>query len=498
MKKFILEETRKGVSLFPIFYFECGCGEGSELHNALGVYMTTIIHEFHNSTWNYYTISGETARVNKDITTRAMADSSFIIDAIDQTYTFGQQLLELTTSLASIPLHQKSATELWEYYDQFGTRLKKMRGYGWIAPALDMTGTFSQELEQIIQSKILDKKHPETMATYFTILTNPKERTLLRQMEIELLQLAVAVEQHPEWKKLLEENSIPAIHPLYSQLQTLHQKFCWLACNYENDPFDFSYFSSTVLEKAKEHPQEKLQRIFNEEKENELKRTEAIKMLCLSPQETKLFDIASKIMHFKANRKDILFRSYYEMRPLLEEISQRLNLSINQVRFMLPGEIHAALLKNKINITEINECLKYCLAINEQGKTTVLSGRTAKEYLQQNIQEQNIPSLKDLKGSCAYPGSARGTVKLIVTPEDMNKMNEGDILVSHATNVDIVPAIKKAAAIITDSGGITCHAAIISREMRIPCLIGTKMATQIFHDGDLIFVDTEKGIIRRE
>ncbi len=79
----------------------------------------------------------------------------------------------------------------------------------------------------------------------------------------------------------------------------------------------------------------------------------------------------------------------------------------------------------------------------------------------------------------------------------MSKMDEGDLLVSHMTDPEIVPAMKKAAAIVTDMGGITCHAAIVSRELGIPCVIGTKIATKVLRDGDLAEVDANKGIIRK-
>jgi len=76
-------------------------------------------------------------------------------------------------------------------------------------------------------------------------------------------------------------------------------------------------------------------------------------------------------------------------------------------------------------------------------------------------------------------------------------MRPGDILVSHMTDPEIVVAMKKAGAIITDMGGITCHAAIVSRELGIPCVIGTKIATKVFKDGDEVEVDATKGVVRK-
>ena len=65
------------------------------------------------------------------------------------------------------------------------------------------------------------------------------------------------------------------------------------------------------------------------------------------------------------------------------------------------------------------------------------------------------------------------------------------------TTPDYVPAMKRAAAIVTDKGGRTCHAAIVSRELKIPCVIGTKIATQVFKTGDIVEVDAERGIVKK-
>ena len=81
--------------------------------------------------------------------------------------------------------------------------------------------------------------------------------------------------------------------------------------------------------------------------------------------------------------------------------------------------------------------------------------------------------------------------------KDIPLMQRGEILISPMNMPDFVPAMEKAAAIIKDEGGILCHAAIISRELGIPCIVGTQHATKIFKDGDLVEVDAEKGVVRK-
>jgi pyruvate,water dikinase len=79
----------------------------------------------------------------------------------------------------------------------------------------------------------------------------------------------------------------------------------------------------------------------------------------------------------------------------------------------------------------------------------------------------------------------------------MAKMRPGDILVSPATNPNLLPAMQMAAAFVTDVGGITCHAAIVAREMKKPCVIGTKVASHVLQDGDRVEVDATTGIVTR-
>ncbi len=76
-------------------------------------------------------------------------------------------------------------------------------------------------------------------------------------------------------------------------------------------------------------------------------------------------------------------------------------------------------------------------------------------------------------------------------------MEKGHILVSHSTNPNILSAMIKASAIITNAGGLTCHAAIVAREFKIPCVIGTKIATKVLKDGDMVEVDAQRGIVRK-
>lgn len=104
--------------------------------------------------------------------------------------------------------------------------------------------------------------------------------------------------------------------------------------------------------------------------------------------------------------------------------------------------------------------------------------------------------ITELKGQVAYKGNVRGKVKVVFLPEDAEKVQEGDILVASMTTPGMIQGMRKAAAFVTDEGGVLCHAAIIAREFRKPCVIGTKKATVVFKNGDQVEVDANNGIVR--
>ena len=104
---------------------------------------------------------------------------------------------------------------------------------------------------------------------------------------------------------------------------------------------------------------------------------------------------------------------------------------------------------------------------------------------------------KELRGFVACTGKVTGKVRLVITRADFEKFKQGEILVTGMTRPEHVPLMKKAIAIITNEGGITCHAAIVSRELGVPCIIWTKVATKVLKDGDVVEVDAKKGVVKK-
>ncbi|MBE6494320.1 MAG: phosphoenolpyruvate synthase [Methanosphaera stadtmanae] len=135
----------------------------------------------------------------------------------------------------------------------------------------------------------------------------------------------------------------------------------------------------------------------------------------------------------------------------------------------------------------------------ENGKVYMLQARPITTL--DDISEDNQESLDEservilLKGLGASPGLISGTVKIVSNLDELDKILDGDILVTTMTTPDMVPAMKRANGIVTDEGGVTCHAAIISRELGIPCVSGTGEATKTLKENTKVTIDGKKGLV---
>lgn len=124
-------------------------------------------------------------------------------------------------------------------------------------------------------------------------------------------------------------------------------------------------------------------------------------------------------------------------------------------------------------------------------KTNEVGGKDVK------IEQPAEPGMRKVlvRGLAASPGTARGTVRTLGEGMSLDVVKKGDVLVTVMTSPDMVPAMTRAAAVVTDEGGMTCHAAIVARELGIPCIVGASNATKILTQGMLITVDGKMGVV---
>ncbi len=148
------------------------------------------------------------------------------------------------------------------------------------------------------------------------------------------------------------------------------------------------------------------------------------------------------------------------------------------------GKIYVVQTRPITTIKKIREEIK----IEEQKPT---EEETEKTPAEEGSDISNVNVL--VTGNTASPGFAFGIVKIANEPHEFSKVQKGDVLVTKMTNPDMVPVMKRASAIVTDMGGTTCHAAIVSREMGIPCIVGTGNATSVLKENTMITVDATHG-----
>ena len=179
---------------------------------------------------------------------------------------------------------------------------------------------------------------------------------------------------------------------------------------------------------------------------------------------------ANEYLHVKA--KNILTKEYQEHIKFLfiEEVFENKMPSIDTVKKRENGYIF---FDNKLELVD-----------------NISSWLETKNILIKSFQDGKI-----INGNVAYNGKITGKVCQIFKKEDFKKFEKGDILVTTMTTPKFTPILKIAGAIVTDEGGITCHAAIIARELKIPCIIGCKNATEILKDGMIVEVNANEGIV---
>lgn len=184
---------------------------------------------------------------------------------------------------------------------------------------------------------------------------------------------------------------------------------------------------------------------------------------------------------------------------LVKELARRAGLKMTDLLCYTHDEVVALLDQGEsVSEDEMEARKKGYAVVTVDGKQELLTGRRFKELYQDIVPAKRG---EELHGRVAMSGCVSGVVRIIRHDRRdisgrVTEFQEGEILVTEMTRPDTVMACRKAAAIVTDEGGVACHAAIISRELGIPCIVGTKSATQVLKDGDSVEVDAETGMVR--
>ncbi len=256
-----------------------------------------------------------------------------------------------------------------------------------------------------------------------------------------------------------------------------------------------------------ENIDEKIANILNVRKNNDFEYEKIIKENNFSDRTLKLATALRDFIFLRTYTTECSDHIFYKARhSLFKEISQRCGIDNNDLIMLGINEI-VDVLNNNCRITsEVLELIKsrksafsilwidgdVSIYLNEEALT--LQSEIGKVY---KVNDNNIAENSDniIKGMSANKGKVTGKAKVLLEYEDIFEVEKGDIIVATMTTPDYVAAMEKAIGFITDEGGITCHAAIISREFNVPCIVGTNNATSKIKSGQLIELDAYNGVI---
>lgn len=226
-----------------------------------------------------------------------------------------------------------------------------------------------------------------------------------------------------------------------------------------------------------------------------------VKKYNLSSSVVKSFAALRGIAKLQDNKKAITTESHYYLQQLFKELASRSGLDYSDYYFLLLREIVQSLTDIISFKKIIKQRKKLSVGVIRNCRLTIIQGDEAKKILKtENLSlssREAIRVFNEVIGTTGSPGKVVGRVCMIDSVDNIGKFRSGEIIVAPMTSPDYVPIMRQAKAIITNEGGVTCHAAIISRELKIPCVIATKIATQVFKDGDTVEVDATKGVISK-
>lgn len=279
--------------------------------------------------------------------------------------------------------------------------------------------------------------------------------------------------------------------------QRLSEKYYWLQNDYETVMWlDQEYFSTT-LNLLMETPAEveSIKANLAHVQATRDNKKQLIRSLELSEQVTNRLNFFNWVTTYRDDRKKYNQISNYILIQLIERMAVECSIDIELLKYAMPNELAKIVEKDANVMTELTQRADVGLIVFADRETPleVVSGTIAREYFE--LLEATV-SGAELRGTVASPGKVTAPVKIILNQNDFAKMEAGDVIVASMTRPEYVPIMKKASAIVTDEGGITCHAAIVSRELNIPCITGTQTATRMLQDGDMVIVNADHGLVK--
>lgn len=375
-------------------------------------------------------------------------------------------------------LSDKELLELWQrYYNLFIKRFTSSSVIDHFALGTDEIISQSLRHEVSQQNKNLTSSE---LGEIFSLATAPVKQSFINQAEIDLL-------------KIVTGRSKEA-------LADYQQRYFWTKNNYVvAQVLTAGHFREDIKawkQSGKDLRQE-LSKIENTPRRNSERKARLFKKYRLSRLLRSLIKISDDFSWWQDERKKSTYLNIHMGSKILSEIAKRRHYELDELKYAVAPEVADIIKNGAPNRRALQARRANSVFIVTREGYTAKTGKEAEAIRKIMLGSHKLSDIKDIRGLTASMGRAIGTVKVLKSATEINKVKPGDILVAVMTRPDYVPAMKRAAAIVTNEGGITSHAAIVSRELGIPCLIGTKIATEVFKDGDKVEVNANHGWVRK-
>lgn len=410
-------------------------------------------------------------KISKEIENKISQDPTYPDKIQELIEKEANNLLDTTKSLSSINVNNLSNEELIKSFLEGYYAIARVTAFMSFKGTIQISEILEKKVRLLLQNKINDA---EEVNDTFLLISLPREDSFMTKERKNILKIAIENQAGKEISSLLENHT---------------NEFSWMGCiMYLGEPYKKSHFKEELENELKEDCSTKLNEINNQRKTREESITTFVNKLTTKEKEL-VYQFRTWI-HLRTYVKDLTSIGMEPTISFLKEIAKRLEVEYNGLLYLSNDELqHVFSDKNNL-IKESKERQKGWGVILKEGKITYyhdLEGIREKE--------ESIPS--GVKGFAACKGIVKGKAIIVRSIEDLDKIEDGDILITHMTTTNFVPYLSKVSAIITDEGGITCHAAIVSREMNIPCIIGTRIGTKAFKSGDILEVDANKGVVKK-
>ncbi|MFC1663437.1 PEP-utilizing enzyme [Patescibacteria group bacterium] len=390
-------------------------------------------------------------------------------------------LEKLQRQILNIDLNKLSDIEFFNIYKQWDG-LYQYYWHVWLMPELANFGGEDLLIRELKRAKLDVNEYNKALE----VLTAPVKLSFFQKEERDLLKLSI---------KYGEKD--------YSKYLSQHQKkYYWLLNSYHHTRvLDSEYFNKRIKRLLKKEEVElKLKNISEFGRDAKRKKRSLIKQLSLSKNILNIAELLGESIWLQDDRKARTWRATHVLFLFVKEMGRRLGVSHQDILELWPDELKRTFQSGRIPQSLIKARKRHYVSWLRSHEIIRQSDKKAEKLI--NRIKSFVGSEKTnklLTGVVASSSKDRvvGRVQIILSAKDLSKMKTGNILVTSMTAPDYIVAMRKAAGIITDTGGLTSHAAIVSRELSLPCIIGTNIATKVLRNGEMVEMDTIRGQVKK-